>query len=168
MMTSCDHNDRSDQPFSILGKLFGYDNSAVTGFDYITIMLYDGWETYYVFLSTGIRKYVNAATAVSTLYDENVAAGVEMTDFGAGETIVANGKFKLITNNNVGQNNLEFTLLNRQDGCSQSIAMSWQWIWNYHGSGRWQGHYVRFEVPTCYKCTTCGMLSCPNYTHYRP
>merc|ERR550532_93385 len=36
--------------------------------------------------------------------------------------------------------------------------MSWQWIWNYKSSGRWQGHYVRFEVPTCYKCTTCGML----------
>merc|ERR1719474_581805 len=157
-MTSCDHNDRHHQPFSILGKLFGKDGWWVTGMDYLTIMLYDGWETYYVFLSTGIRKYVNAAKAVSTLYDENVAAGVEMEDFYAGETIVANGKFKLIINNNEGANNLQFTLLNRHDGCSQSISMSWQGVWNYKGVARWQMHYVRFEVPSCYKCTTCGML----------
>ena len=156
-MTPCDHNDRHYQPFSILGKQEGWYGSGGkigrTGLTYLTLELYDEWDTYYVFFSAAIRKYVHAAEAVSSLYDENTAAGVAMDTFYAGDTIVANGKFKLSSTNNPGQNPVDLTLTHIPTGCTQKIHMQ-----HSHSSGSTRYHYVRWEKPECYKCTTCGLL----------
>jgi len=157
-MTPCDHNDRHHMPFSILGKLFKWRTSGLTGLDYLTLELYDEMDTWYVWLSSGIRKYVHSGAAVSTLYDENKAKGVAMETFYAGETTIANGRFKLKINNNEGERRLYFTLTHVPTGCRQDIYMHGQNNFNYKGSGRYQMHYARFGIPTCYKCATCGML----------
>jgi len=168
-MTPCDHDDRHYQPYSILGKFQRWTHNAnLAGLDYVTLMLYDEYDTYYVWFSTGIRRWVKASAAVSTLYDENLANGVAMTQITAGDTYVANGKFKVNTNNNEGDQSAWLHLTHVPTGCTQSMYMQWQSSWNSDGIQRWGMHYAKFTVPSCYKCTTCGMLgdfqhSCHNY-----
>jgi len=162
LMTPCDHNDRHHQPFSVLGKFVTWAGRTVTVTDYLTLELYDEWDTYYVFLSVDIRRHVNAAKAVSTLYDENVAAGVQMEQISAGNTIVANGRFQLYVNNNEGQDRMNFELTHIPTGCKQTIYMHFQRHFNWktkRGVNRRRTmHYVKLGLPECYKCTTCGMM----------
>ena len=158
-MTPCDHNDRHYQPYSILGKFQAWThNGNLAGLDYITLMLYDEYDTYYVWFSTGIRRYIKAAQGVSTLYDENKENGIVMTQITAGDTYVANGKFKINTNNNEGDQDAWLTLTHVTTGCSQKIYMKYQSSWDFDGLQRWGMHYATFSIPECYKCTTCGML----------
>ena len=140
MMTSCDPNDRERQPFSILGRFWEYRRgNNKQGLDYLTIMLYDGPDTYYVFLSVDVRSYVRATQGVSTLYDENVENGVAMEPLPRGDTRIMD-KFTIKVSNNRGQNDVRATILT-DDGCKQDIRMKRQ----HHrkGSpGRWRMHWV--------------------------
>jgi len=158
-MTPCDHDDRHYMPYSILGKFQAWThNGNLAGLDYVTLMLYDEYDTYYVWFSTGIRRWIKADAGVSTLYDENVANGIAMTQINAGDIYVANGKFKITTTGNEGENDAYLTLTTVDTGCSQQIYMQYQSSWNFEGLMRYGMHYARFSVPECYKCSTCGML----------
>merc|ERR1719300_598334 len=158
LMTPCDHTDRHYMPFSIMAKLLTHAGKRVTGIDYLTIELYDEYDTYYLFLSTSLRKYIPAVKAVSTLYDENAKQNVPWTTLKRGDTVLANGKFNLWMNNDERQNSFKFKLTHIPTGCKQEVHMKWQGRYNWKGNNRWGMHYASFSIPTCYRCSTCGVL----------
>eukprot|EP01083_Nonionella_stella_P180253 642262_1 len=150
----CAGVDSTMMPFSISGRHHRWSSKSVSGLDYIIIHLVDSnGDMYYVWLSSGIHAYLDAATATNTNYDDNTATASALTS-GTEEQI--GSRFALLyTQTSTNQIKVVLTI---QQTCTVELYMKGEAVYDSAtGFDRYRMHYLQITPPECYRCFICGL-----------
>eukprot|EP01084_Bolivina_argentea_P134277 236879_1 len=161
LSTSCDINDKVNQPFSVLGEFRQLITYPITSLNYITIALYDHDETYYVYGTTApnSNKYGKESNGDTTLFDPS-AAGLHT--YNVGKTNI--GSMFQVEYIVYGWNHFRIIIYIDDDNdittppCVVNIYMIYQGKWTHPTYGEYRMHHFEMKVPECYRDTTCGLL----------
>ena len=151
---ACAGSDTEELPFAMLGTHSGHPSTSVTGFDYMTFILYDNnGDEYFLFLHPQFQAYVKKAFLVSTVYENNHIGALTNLHDGVAQQI--GGRFNVVANTVADISPPRVNAVITIDGTEKfNIYMQAQ-AWNW--GGRYRMNYVQWDPPSKFKCHICGL-----------